>query len=175
MSEISQEHAQQRVWQQMKPASILGLKGAALVFSGEILEVLSETHLERGAYPEPFDVASHIGNFREASIVTMAAGAVIATMTIPNEVVARNKSDKRIVKRARLAAIGAFVGSSAVQVVGEAFGLTNSVVEANTPDMLDAAYGIGWSAVIAAAAYRIGMKFMRSRNIIDDNQAMVTE
>lgn len=78
-------------------------------------------------------------------------------------------------KRARIAAVGAFVASSAVQVVGETFGLTNSLVEANTPDMLDAAYGVGWSAVVAAVAYRTGMKFMRRRGIIGDDQAPITE
>ncbi len=174
--EIPQHEAVvQSDWQQMKPALTLGAKAIALFSSGDTLEVLSEAHLRRGAYPEPFDIAAHIGNFREAGIGTMAAGFAIAMLTMPQETIKRNKSDEKIVKKARIAALGGFFASSAVQVVGEAYGLTNSLVEANTPDALDAVYGIGWSAVIAGVAYRTGMKFMRKHKIIERNTEPTSE
>ncbi len=168
---VEEPHSEvpQTVWQQMKAPLGLGAKAIGLFASGDVLELLSESYLERGAYPEPFDVAAHIGNFREAGMGTMFAGFLIAMTTMPQEALAHNKSDQKIVKRARIAAVGAFVASSAVQVVAEKFGITNSLVEANTPDMLDAAYGAGWSAVVAAVAYRTGMKFMRRNGIIDDH------
>ncbi len=171
MSEyLNSDRSEPTIREQLEPGIKLALKATGLVFSGETLELLSEAYIERGAYPEPFDVAAHIGNFREASIGTMFAGFTIALLTIPQEAMAHNKSDNKIVKKARIAAAGAFVASSAIQIVGEAYGLTNSLVEANTPDMLDAAYGIGWSAVIAAAAYRIGMKSLRRQGIINDDK-----
>lgn len=165
MSEV-REDSLQTEWQQIKPSMVLAAKGTALVFCGDVLELLSETNLNRGTYPEPFDVASHIGNFREAGMGTMAAGTMIGMFLIPGAVMSPNKSEEQIVKRARLTAIGAFLASSVVQVAGETFGLTNNILQANTPDMLDAAYGVGWSAFIAAVAYRTGMKYMRRQKMI---------
>ncbi len=163
---VASEQLQESEWQQIKPSIILAAKGTALVFCGDVLELLSEANLQRGTYPEPFDIASHIGNFREASMGTMAAGAMIGMTLIPNAVMSSNKSEEQIVKRARLTAIGAFLASSVVQLTGEAFGLTNNILQANTPDMLDAAYGVGWSAVIAGVGYRTGMKYMNKQRIL---------
>jgi len=43
--------------------------------------------------------------------------------------------------------------STAVEIIGEKYGITNSIHAINTPDPLDAAYGVGWSAITAVAAY----------------------
>jgi hypothetical protein len=130
------------------------IKGALLFQSGDILEVLSEIHLERGAFPEPFDVASHIGNSREGAMMTMAAYAGIGIFTLWQPMLI-DRSPEVIKKRAKWAAVGAFAISTAVQLVAEKFGITNSLVEHNTADMLDAAYGIGWSAAVALGAHRL--------------------
>lgn len=125
------------------------IKAAILFQSGNILEVLSESTLKRQSLPEPFDVAAHVGNFREGAMATVAAFGMIgiaAFVEKPREVFKRN---------ARRAAVAAFAVSSAVQVVGEKFELTNSALAPNTGDPLDAAYGIGWSAVVAVGAYKL--------------------
>lgn len=86
----------QSTWQQMKAPLGLGAKAIGLFTSGDVLELLSESYLERGAYPEPFDVAAHIGNFREAGIGTMVAGFMITMMTLPHEALAHDKSDEKL-------------------------------------------------------------------------------
>lgn len=126
-------------------------KVAALVQSGHILEFLSDNYLKRDMLPEPFDVADHIGNFREGSLVTSAACALIGMFTCLNARL--DGSAEEFKKRARWTAAGAFVASSVVQVVGEKYGLNNVIGGHNMPDMIDAAYGAAWSGVTAVAAY----------------------
>jgi hypothetical protein len=127
-------------------------KVAALVQSGYILESLSESYLKRDSLPEPFDVADHIGNFKEASLITLAACGLIGIFACLNARL--DGSAEQFKKRARLAAVGAFVASSVVQVVGEKYGLNNVIGGHNTSDMIDAAYGIAWSGVTAGTAYK---------------------
>jgi hypothetical protein len=157
---------QASIWQEIKHPMILACKASILLYSGAEAEVLSESFLTRGAYPEPFDIAAHIGNFREGGFATMVAGGIIGLYTLPQEVTNRPRSPEKIVKRARFAAIGGFLASSAVQLVGEGYGLSNNLLASNTPDMLDAAYGIGWSAVVAGLAYRMGMKYLRKQDML---------
>lgn len=125
-------------------------KVAALVQSGYILEFLSESCLKRDVLPEPFDIADHIGNFKEGSLLTSAACGLIGMFACLNA----GLSAEQFKRRARLTAVGAFVASSVVQVVGEKYGLNNVIGGHNTPDMIDAAYGAAWSGVTAVAAYK---------------------
>lgn len=131
----------------MKP-----LVAASLIFhSGAILELISDQNFKRGVLPEPFDIPSHIGNTREAAMGTVAAYAMIGITTCLIPLFDKSRElFKRNVKRA---AVGAFAVSSAIQVAGEKFQLTNDPFAHNTGDMLDAAYGIGWSGVVAVGAY----------------------
>ena len=131
------------------------LKAGALVQSGMILEYLSEEFLARGAYPEPFDVASHIGNFKEGSLLTSGFGAMIGiALCMP---AAAEENAEKFRRRAKITAGTAFVLSAAVQYFGEKYGLNNVVVNRgqNTPDMLDAAYGTLWSGVTAFGGYSL--------------------
>lgn len=124
-------------------------KISLLVHSGGIAELASESWLKRQALPEPFDVAAHIGNAREAALVTMASILMLGAPALiekPREIAMRN---------AKRVAMGSFAISSSVQVTAEHFGITNSLVEANTPDMLDAAYGVGWSGLVAVGSLRL--------------------
>ena len=82
-------------------------KVAALVQSGHILEFLSDSYLKRDSLPEPFDIADHIGNFKEASILTSAACAVIGMFACFNAEI--DYSAEEFKKRAKLTAVGAFV------------------------------------------------------------------
>lgn len=136
----------------MSPAIGPMLRVTGLFFSGEILETISESYFKRQQLPEPFDFPAHIGNFREAAIGTVAAFTVLGlkTMAEPVSIGARD-----IFRRnAKRTAVAAFALSSVVQVVGEKFELSTYVVPGahNTGDPLDAAYGIGWSAVVAVGA-----------------------
>lgn len=119
-----------------------------LVFSGEFLELISDTRFDREILPEPFDFPSHVGNFREAAIATVGAFALFGMRKLvdkPREVFMRN---------ARRVAVSAFLASSAIQVTGEQMGLTNDPLYHNTGDPLDAAYGVAWSAVVAVGMYK---------------------
>lgn len=127
-------------------------KVTALVKSGYILEFLSDSYLKRDSLPEPFDIADHIGNFKEASLVTSAACGLIGMFACLNARL--DGSAEQFKKRARLTAVGALVASTVVQVVGEKYGLSNVIGGHNTPDMIDAAYGVVWSGVTAGAAYK---------------------
>jgi len=127
-------------------------KIAALVQSGYILEFLSDSYLKRDSLPEPFDVADHIGNFKEGSLFTSAACGLIGMFVCLN---ARLEgSAEEFKKKAKITAVGAFLASSVIQVVGEKYGLNNVIGGHNTPDMIDAAYGIVWSGVTAGVAYK---------------------
>jgi hypothetical protein len=137
--------------QAVRKASAPLLTGVLLFNSGNILETISDTNFDRHIAPEPFDFPSHIGNFREASMATTGAYVMIGIFTLlrpliegPPEVLKRN---------AKVTAVAAFAVSTAVQVIGEKYGITNSIHAINTPDPLDAAYGVGWSAITAVAAY----------------------
>ena len=128
------------------------LKASLCFQSGQILEAISDTTFERGKLPEPFDFPSHIGNTREAAMATVGAYAriVILTLTIPLV----DRSRELFQRRAKSTALAAFAVSAAMQVAGEKYGLTNSFIS-NTPDALDAAYGIGWSAVTALGVHHL--------------------
>lgn len=136
----------------MSPAIGPMLRVTGLFFSGEILETISESYFKRQQLPEPFDFPAHIGNFREAAIGTVFAFGVIGIKTLvqPLDMGARDLFRRN----AQKTAVAAFALSSAVQVVGEKYELSNYAVPGghNTGDPLDAAYGIGWSAVVAAGA-----------------------
>jgi hypothetical protein len=128
------------------------LRGTAWLFSGEVLETVSEIYCKRQQLPEPFDYPAHIGNFREAAMGTVVAFGILGlkTMVEPLSIGARD-----IFRRnAQRTAVAAFALSSIVQVVGEKYELSNYAVPGahNTGDPLDAAYGIGWSAVVAVGA-----------------------
>lgn len=127
-------------------------KVTALVQSGYILEFLSDSYLERDMLPEPFDVADHIGNFKEGSVLTSAACGLIGMFVCLNARL--DGSAEQFKKRAKVTAVGAFVASSLVQVIGEKYGLNNVIGGHNTPDMIDAAYGAVWSGATAAMAYK---------------------
>jgi hypothetical protein len=129
------------------------IKGVLLFFSGDILETISDIYLKRDFLPEPFDLPDHIGNFREASMGTVAACAMIGILACAEPLIDRSREAFR--RNARRAAVGAFAVSSAIQVMGEQFAITNSLTERNFGDPIDAAYGIGWSAITAVAAYRM--------------------
>ena len=131
-------------------------KVAALVQSGYILEFLSDSYLKRDMLPEPFDVADHIGNFKEGSLLTSAACALIGMFTCLNARL--DGSAEEFKKRAKLTAVGAFAASSVVQAIGEKYGLNNVIGGHNTPDMIDAAYGAAWSGVTAGVAYKYATK-----------------
>lgn len=128
------------------------LKVGLLFQSGAILEAISDTYFKRTILPEPFDFPSHIGNFREAAMATVAAYAMTGIVTLITPLI--DKSHEIFRRNAQRAAVGAFAASSAIQVIGEKYNLTNGLVH-NTGDALDAAYGIGWSAVVALGAYHM--------------------
>jgi len=127
--------------------------GAILFQSGNILETISDISFKRGSFPEPFDFPSHIGNFREAAMGTVGAYAMVGIFTMFPALI--DSSRELFKRRAKQTAVAAFAISSAIQVAGEKFELTNSVFTPNTGDVLDAAYGVGWSAVIAVGAYQL--------------------
>ena len=58
-------------------------------------------------------------------------------------------------KSARRVAVGAFAVSSAIQLAGEHYELTNQLIGHNTGDMIDAAYGIGWSGLVALGSLKL--------------------
>lgn len=127
------------------------IKVTAIVQSGAILEYLSDSYLNRDALPEPFDIADHIGNFKEGSLATSAACGLIGAFACLNARL--DGSAEEFKKRAKLTAVGAFVASSVIQIVGEKYGINNVIGGQNTPDMVDAAYGVAWSGVTAGIAY----------------------
>lgn len=130
-------------------------KAAALFFSGDILELLSDVHLKRNVLREPFDIPDHVGNFREAAMATVAFSAMgIVPRMFQYAMIGESEKFRNSTKHA---AIGAFVASSLVQVVGEKFSISNSLVEPNVGDVIDAGYGIGWSAIIAAGVYKVAV------------------
>jgi hypothetical protein len=133
-------------------------KFSLLFNSGQILEYASERYLERKAFPEPFDVASHVGNFREGAMATVAAFGMIGLFTMLEPAI--DNAREKFKRGAQKAAAGAFAVSSTIQIVGENFELTNAIVPGghNTGDTLDAAYGIAWSAVTAYTGYRMVAK-----------------
>jgi hypothetical protein len=139
--------------QSVGPAMRPIVKGTLLFFSGDILETMSDIYFKRNVLPEPFDLPDHIGNFREASMGTVAACAMIGILTCAVPLIDRSR--ELFKRNAKRAAVGAFAVSSAVQVIGEEFAVTNSLSERNFGDPVDAAYGIAWSAVTAVAAYRM--------------------
>ena len=140
------------------------MKGSLLFHSGNFLEAISDTKFERGGYPEPFDFPNHIGNFREAAMVTTAAYAMIGLKSVLEASVEWTACTIEDLKRsAKKIAVGAFVASSSVQIVGESTGISNGVFETNTPDALDAAYGIGWSGVVALTAYGLTVSYLDQR------------
>ena len=143
------------------------LMAASLIFhSGAILELISDQNFKRGVLPEPFDFPSHIGNTREAAMGTVAAYAMIGITTCLVPLFDKSRElFKRNVKRA---AVGAFAVSSAIQVAGEKLQLTNDPLAHNTGDMLDAAYGIGWSGVVAAGAYMMITSIERNNPVKED-------
>ncbi len=137
----------------LKPPLKPLLYGILLFQSGNILEAISDSTLQRNSFPEPFDIASHIGNFREAAMTTAGAYAMIGIVTLTAPLI--DKSRELIRCKSKQTAIAAFAVSSAVQVLGEKFEITNSLYAPNTGDPLDAAYGIAWSAAIAVGAYKL--------------------
>lgn len=143
-------------------------KVTALVQSGYILEFLSESYLKRDSLPEPFDAADHIGNFKEASLVTSAACGLMGMIACLNARL--DGSAEQFKKRARLTAVGAFIASSVVQVVGEKYGLNNVIDGHNTPDMIDAAYGVAWSGVTAGAAYKYATSVDKELRVARDER-----
>ena len=136
----------------LRPATRPILGATALLFSGEILELISDSNLSRGTLQEPFDVASHIGNFREGAMFTAAAFAMIGIVRLTEPLADRARDVFR--RRTKQVALGAFAVSSAIQVIGEKFALSNYAAPdvVNTSDPLDAAYGIVWSAETAYTA-----------------------
>ena len=130
-------------------------KAAALFFSGDYLELLSDTYFKRNVLPEPFDIPDHIGNFREAAMATVAFSAMaIVPRMFQYAMIGESEKFRSTTKHA---VIGAFTASSLVQIVGEKFSISNSLVESNVGDMVDAGYGIGWSAIVAAGVYKVAI------------------
>ncbi|RTK93769.1 hypothetical protein EKI60_05495 [Candidatus Saccharibacteria bacterium] len=130
-------------------------KAAALFFSGDLMELISDIHLERDVLPEPIDIPDHIGNTREAAMATVACAAMVIIPRMFQYAVPGLSEKFR--KSSSRAAAGAFAVSSLIQVVGEKFEISNSPTEPNVGDALDAAYGIGWSAVVAVGAYKVAV------------------
>ncbi len=130
-------------------------KAAALFFSGDVLELLSDIHLKRDVLPEPFDLPDHIGNMREAAMATVAVGTMVIVPRMFQY--AMSGMSEKFRKSTARAAAGAFAVSSLMQVIGEKFEISNSLTERNFGDMVDAGYGIGWSAVVAAGVYKVAV------------------
>lgn len=133
-------------WQITKAAvkiQTLALAGGAL--EGEL--VVRNT-IARDVLPEPFDFPSHIGNVAEGSCLTMGAFIIAAPFALMND---RRETFKR---NAKAVAMGAFILSTLVQVVGEKYGLhLPSATNINVTDWLDTAYGTAFSVMTAMGAY----------------------
>ncbi len=125
------------------------VKVSMLFFSGDLAELASDSYLSRGSLPEPFDIAAHIGNTREAAMATVGAFAMIGVCRLVE------RPREAVLKSARRVALGAFAVSSAVQLAGEHFELTNQAIGHNSGDVIDAAYGIGWSGLVAVGSLKL--------------------
>ncbi len=128
---------------------------ASVAVSGPLMEIMSDKHLERNVYSEPFDFPDHVGNFTEGSIATFAVygAAILVSDPLFDKKSAEDLRQRRVIAAAGLS----FLTSSLVQIVGEKYGLSSSAGEngkpiPNIPDAIDALYGIAWSAVVASTA-----------------------
>lgn len=134
------------------------LNVSLLAKSGAIIEQITDEHLPRDVLPGPIDLASHIGNFNEGSAVTVMAGILIGGLTCLDR--SQGSTSETFKKKAKFAAATAFLFSTAVQIVGERYHLSNIIATTeatdttNVGDMIDAAYGIFWSGVTAGVGYK---------------------
>lgn len=145
-------------WESFKEAAPFAYQKAIakvslLFFSGNLAELASDSYLRRNSLPEPFDIASHIGNTREAAMATVGAFAMIGICRLVE------RPRDAVLKSAPCVALGSFAVSSAMQLAGEYFELTNQTVGQNTGDMIDAAYGIGWSGLVAIGSLNLFRSF----------------
>ncbi len=136
----------------------IGAAGVLLFASGDILEKTSEMMLTRDVVAEPFDVADHIGNTKEAAMVTVASFLMMSWWPLSeyNYTTPVESIQKAIAK----SALGALAVSSTIQAIGEKFELSPGF-GGNSGDVLDALYGIGYSGIVALAAYGIVMKLAK--------------
>jgi len=136
----------------------IGATGLLLTTSGHLLEQGSEAFLSRDVIAEPFDVADHIGNTREAAMITVASFIMLAMKSIADYDYMTVAEDFKL--SVTKAALGAFAISSAIQAIGEKFDLSPGF-GGNSGDMLDALYGIGHSGIVALASYGLVMKLAK--------------
>lgn len=136
----------------------IGATGLLLTTSGHLLEQGSEAFLSRDVIAEPFDVADHIGNTREAAMITVASFIMLAMKSIADYDYMTVAEDFKL--SVTKAALGAFAISSAIQAIGEKFELSPGF-GGNSGDMLDALYGIGYSGIVALASYGLVMKLAK--------------
>lgn len=140
-------------------------------FPGVAIELASKTAemnglIRRNALPEPWDYPDHVGNFNEAGLYTGAAFSFL------NVLISKRKGETTE-STIRQSAVGAFVISSLIQVVGERYLRIGGY---NSTDMIDAYYGIGFSALVAAggnAGYQRARR--RSTKYLEKAQAIYDE
>lgn len=121
---------------------------AGVMIAGMAPELISKVGeragvIERDILPEPWDIPDHIGNANEAGLYTVFAFSVL------NAISTRRKGEEYGPQDIQRTAIGAFVVSSAIQILGEKYG--QGIGLPNQGDMIDAAYGVVFSAFAALA------------------------
>lgn len=114
-----------------------GFATEALSKGGEMAGII-----KRDALPEPWDLPDHVGNFFEAGIYTAGAHSIL-------NIVFAKRAGEATQQTAKKAAFGAFAISSAIQIIGEKYVRMGY----NTGDMIDAAYGVIYSAGAAAIGF----------------------
>lgn len=122
---------------------------AAMELPGMLVEASSKIAemggvISRDQLPEPWDFPDHVGNFFEGGLYTGFSFTVLYTILSR-----RNRETIDNTDAVRKAAVGAFVFSTLVQIVGEKYVRMGY----NTGDMIDAAYGVAYSAGASAIGY----------------------
>lgn len=127
--------------------SRIGVLGGVMI-AGMAPEIISKTGeklgvVQRNVLPEPWDLPDHVGNGNEAALITTFVFSLV------NNIQSRRGGAEHGPEDIRRAAMGAFVVSSLVQIVGEKYGQRVGIP--NSGDMIDATYGIILSAFFAHA------------------------
>lgn len=129
--------------------------------SGMLFEIASKGGelagvVERDQLAEPWDFPDHVGNFTEAGMYTTAAFVMLS-------LVSKRRNGELTARGATISAAGAVAVSSAIQILGEKYGIG---IGSNSGDMTDAAYGVAFSFLVAglcATGFRKAEKMSTSR------------